>query len=101
MLKYDVVVVGGGPIGGFVTGKIAEKKYSVAVFEKNKQIGLPINCAGLVTPRVFEIVNTTEKETIQNGCLETNINWVMSYDPPCDPEIGINKSKTDNLPYYN
>jgi thiosulfate reductase/polysulfide reductase chain A len=31
-----------------------------------------------------------EKETAENGYLETNVNRVMSYDPPYDPEIGIN-----------
>lgn len=31
-----------------------------------------------------------EKETKENGYLETNVNMVMSYDPPYDPEIGIN-----------
>ena len=31
-----------------------------------------------------------EKETAENGYLATNTNRVMSYDPPCDPEIGIN-----------
>jgi len=32
-----------------------------------------------------------EKETAENGYLETNVNAVMSYDPPYDPEIGINR----------
>jgi anaerobic selenocysteine-containing dehydrogenase len=32
-----------------------------------------------------------EKETEDQGYLETNVNAVMSYDPPYDPEIGINK----------
>jgi len=31
-----------------------------------------------------------EKETAENGYLETNANKVLSYDPPYDPEIGIN-----------
>lgn len=31
-----------------------------------------------------------EKELPEKGSLETNINAVMSYDPPYDPEIGIN-----------
>ena len=31
-----------------------------------------------------------EKGTEENGYLETNVNSVMSYDPPYDPEIGIN-----------
>ena len=32
-----------------------------------------------------------EQETAENGYLETNVNMVMSYDPPYDPEIGINR----------
>ncbi len=32
-----------------------------------------------------------EKETVENGYLETNVNAVTSYDPPYDPEIGINR----------
>ena len=31
-----------------------------------------------------------EKETAENGYLATNVNAVVSYDPPYDPEIGIN-----------
>jgi anaerobic selenocysteine-containing dehydrogenase len=31
-----------------------------------------------------------EKETAENGYLETNVNGILSYDPPYDPEIGIN-----------
>ncbi len=99
MLKYDVVVVGGGPIGGFVAGKIAEKKYSVAVFEKNKQIGLPINCAGLVTPRVFEIVKNTEKETIQNKIKGANIhspsNKILTIGGDKIHALAINRTNFD------
>jgi len=32
-----------------------------------------------------------EKGTAENGYLETNINGVTSYDPPYDPEVGINR----------
>ena len=31
-----------------------------------------------------------EKEAPERGSLETNVNTVMSYDPPCDPVVGIN-----------
>ena len=30
-----------------------------------------------------------EKETVEGGLVETNINAAMSYDPPHDPEVGI------------
>ena len=73
MLKYDVVVVGAGPVGGYVAGKIAEKNYKVIIFEKNKQIGIPVNCAGLVSPRVFDILDIKKEEVIQNTLKGANI----------------------------
>jgi len=88
MFEYDIAVVGGGPIGGFVAGKTAEKKYSVAIFEKNKKIGLPVNCAGLVTPRVFKIANINEKEIIQNKIKGANIH------SPSNKTLTIGGNKT-------
>jgi digeranylgeranylglycerophospholipid reductase len=66
MLEYDTVVVGAGPIGGYVAGKIAEKKYKVLIFEKNRQIGTPVRCAGLVSPRVFDFLDIQKEEVVQN-----------------------------------
>ena len=73
MLDYDAIIVGGGPIGGYIAGKIAEKKFNVAVLEKNKQIGFPINCAGLITPRVFDILDISKKAIIENQIKGANI----------------------------
>jgi len=66
MQEYDTVLVGAGPIGGFIANKLAEKKYNIAVFEKNKQIGIPMNCAGLVSSRVFENFGISKKGIVQN-----------------------------------
>ncbi len=66
MDEYDVAVVGGGPVGGNVAKAIAEKKYKVAIFEQNKQIGEPLRCAGLVTPRVFDFLDFSKENIIQN-----------------------------------
>jgi len=73
MLKYDVAIVGGGPIGGHVASKIAEKNFRVAIFEKNKEIGQHLNCAGLVTPRVLELTEIPRKEIIQNKIKGANV----------------------------
>jgi digeranylgeranylglycerophospholipid reductase len=73
MLEYDTVIVGGGPIGGYVAGKIAEKKYKVIIFEKNRQIGTPVNCAGLVSPRVFDFLDIQKEKVIQNTLKGANI----------------------------
>lgn len=73
MHMYDVGIVGGGPVGGYIAEKIAEKNFKVAVFEKNKEIGKPLNCAGLVTPRVFDFLNIKNEKVIQNKIRGANI----------------------------
>lgn len=66
MLECDVAIVGGGPIGGYIARRLAKEKFSVALFEKNKEIGTPLNCAGLVTPRVFDFLDISKEDVIQN-----------------------------------
>jgi len=73
MKQCDVAIVGGGPVGSYISEKISEKNYSVAVFEKNKEIGKYMNCAGLVTPRVFDITNLSKAKAVQNKILGANI----------------------------
>jgi len=73
MYEYDVAIVGGGPVGGNVAKAIAEKKFKVAIFEQNKQIGEPLRCAGLVTPRVFDFLGFPREKVIQNKIKGANI----------------------------
>ena len=77
--KYDVAVIGGGPIGGNVAERIAEKNYKVAIFEQKKQIGMPLNCAGLVTPRVFDFLDFSENLVVQNRIKGANIHSPSGY----------------------
>ncbi len=60
--SFDVIVIGAGPAGGYLAGKVAKAGYEVALVEEHREIGEPIQCGGLVTPRVFEFVDC--KETI-------------------------------------
>ena len=60
--SFDVVVIGAGPAGGYLAGKVAKAGYEVALVEEHREIGEPIQCGGLVTPRVFDYVHC--KETI-------------------------------------
>jgi digeranylgeranylglycerophospholipid reductase len=60
--SFDAVVIGAGPAGGYFAGKVAAAGYEVALVEEHREIGEPIQCGGLVTPRVFDFVNC--KETI-------------------------------------
>ena len=73
MEEYDSIVVGGGPIGSYVAKNIAKKNHSVALFEKNDQFTKPLSCAGLVTSRVFDFLNSSTKSSIQNKIKGANI----------------------------
>jgi len=50
----DVVVVGAGPTGSNTARLLAEQGRSVLLLEEHPEVGRPVQCAGLVTPRLFE-----------------------------------------------
>jgi geranylgeranyl reductase family protein len=54
---YDVVVVGGGPVGGYTARQVAEAGRSVAILEEHREIGEPVQCGGIFTPRVMNMVD--------------------------------------------
>ena len=55
-MEYDAVVVGAGPAGGFTADLIAREGYRVALLEEHREIGEPVQCAGIFTPRVMDLV---------------------------------------------
>ena len=52
--RYDIVVVGGGPAGAIAAKESAERGASVLLIEERREIGLPIQCTGLLSIRGFE-----------------------------------------------
>ena len=54
---YDVAIVGAGPVGSFTAGIIAKAGYDVLLLEEHDTVGEPVQCAGLITPRVFDMVD--------------------------------------------
>ena len=47
---FDCIVVGAGPIGGYLSKKLNENGHSVLLLEEHDEIGRPFQCAGLVNP---------------------------------------------------
>ncbi|WP_405293562.1 geranylgeranyl reductase family protein [Methanobrevibacter sp.] len=62
---FDVVVVGAGPVGSTVAYYLSESGLDVAVVDKKKQIGYPLQCAGILSKHIFDF-NELPKEVILN-----------------------------------
>lgn len=52
--EYDAVVVGGGP-AGLTFAAEASSRMRVLLIEENFEFGKPVQCSGLVSPRVIEM----------------------------------------------
>jgi len=64
---FDVIVVGGGLVGGIIARRIAEKGPKVVILEEHKTIGEPPHCAGLISVRGFPKLGVTpSKDLILN-----------------------------------
>ena len=50
----DVAVVGAGPVGGRTAWLLAQAGLQVALYEEHPVVGEPCQCAGLISPRVYE-----------------------------------------------
>ena len=48
MKLYDVVIVGGGPVGSHVACKLAGMGYKVAVLERKQKVGEQVCCTGVI-----------------------------------------------------
>ena len=53
---YDVVIVGAGPVGGYLANKLAKRNISILILEEHAEIGRPFQCAGLVNPKAMKSV---------------------------------------------
>lgn len=65
MMNYDVVVVGAGPVGSTFARHMAENGFKVGIMEKKKEIGVPLQCAGLLGKQIKD-VNILPDELIIN-----------------------------------
>jgi len=70
---YEVAVIGAGPVGSYVAKTLAEQQVSVVLIEQHKSIGYPLNCAGLVSERVFEKFNIPTDDIVQNTITTAHI----------------------------
>ena len=83
---YDVIIVGAGPVGCEVASIVAKEGYDVLIAEEHREIGKPVQCAGLVSTRVLEL--TGLKNIILN-----KINGAQFHSPN-EQKLSVNSSNT-------
>jgi len=55
----DVLVVGAGPAGSTAAARLATAGLSVRLIEEHPRVGIPVQCAGLVSQRVLDLAGAS------------------------------------------
>ncbi|MBW2982375.1 NAD(P)/FAD-dependent oxidoreductase [Candidatus Woesearchaeota archaeon] len=86
-----IVIIGGGPIGCFVASLLAEKGLDVCVYEEHDSIGKPVQCTGIVTGKIKEVISLKD-EFIVNRLSKVKVNSLNnSVDLELSEEIVLDR----------
>lgn len=82
-LRYDVVVVGGGPAGSACARLCAEQGLSVCLVEEHGTAGVPVQCAGLLSMNAFrecEVSNDCILSTVRGARVVSSLGPALEFD---------------------
>ena len=65
-MEWDVIVIGAGPAGCFTAMQIVPSGFKVLIIEEHQEIGWPVQCAGLISPRTLELSGVDKSVIINN-----------------------------------
>lgn len=78
MGKFDVAIIGSGPIGSTLAYNLSKEGFSVGLFDKKRNIGSPLQCAGIVDKDIKNL-NDLPSKFIFNTVKGANI-----FAPNCE-----------------
>ncbi len=65
-MEWDVIVIGAGPAGCFTAMQIVPFGFKVLIIEEHQEIGWPVQCAGLISPRTMELAGVDKSVLINH-----------------------------------
>jgi len=68
-------IIGAGPVGNYVSSLLAKKNFDVTVFEEHKDVGSPVQCTGIVTSELKNVVK------IKKSCIVNEVKRVKISSP--------------------
>ncbi|MFA5141429.1 MAG: NAD(P)/FAD-dependent oxidoreductase [Candidatus Woesearchaeota archaeon] len=93
-----ISVIGGGPAGSYSAYLLAEAGYDVDIYEDHNKIGLPIQCSGIVTSAINDIVKI-KPELILNKITTMRVNAQdKNFEVKLkDPDLILNRAGFDQF----
>lgn len=95
----DVVVVGGGPVGSTIAYYLKQRDLDVMIVEKKRQIGYPLQCAGIVSRHIFdynELPDNVILNSVKGAFLHTN-NHILNVEKGDDVAYIIDRIAYDEF----
>jgi len=94
----DVAVVGAGPVGSRTASLLAKAGFSVEILEENREVGRPVQCAGLVSPRTCEMLGKPRALNSLRGVrVHSALGTVLEVRASEPRAVVIDRSEADKL----
>ena len=97
-MEWDVVVIGAGPAGCFTAKLIALSGFKVLILEEHQEIGYPVQCAGLISPRALDLAgvdNNTVLNNLTGMCVYSPLGNRFNVKSSNDVALAIDRVKLD------
>jgi digeranylgeranylglycerophospholipid reductase len=92
-----ISIIGAGPVGNYLAYQLAKSGKDVQVFEEHKDIGLPVQCTGIITPELHKAMKVN-KSFVQNQIKNAIIyapNGKSIFVKFKQPDVIVNRNKFD------
>ncbi len=87
---YDVIIVGGGPIGSYTACQLADQGFEVSLFEEDDEVGKNVICTGVIGTEAFKQFD------LPRTAILSRIKSIVFFSPSF---LTLDYSTSDNFAY--